>query len=382
MAAARQADDPRQAARTRLRRRPASPRPRRCPAAERLGAFLDAGRHGDMDWLARHADRRADPACLWPEARSVVVLGTQLRARPRSAGRPRAAATAARSRSMPAGRDYHDVVKKRLKAVARWMVDEPRARGEGLRRYRAGDGKAAGRSAPASAGRASIPIWSRASSAPGCSWARSSPPWTWRPTRRRPTIAARCRACLDICPTDAFPAPYRLDARRCISYLTIEHKGHDRARVPRRHGQPHLRLRRLPGRLPLEQVRRTPRARHAFLPRAELDRAAAGRSGRARRRRLPRAVRRQPDQAHRARPLRAQRADRDRQRRRPGLALAAAVERLDDGAPLVRAMAVWALRACCRQRTSPRWPPSAGARTDGDVRAEWPTPDLKGPSAG
>ena len=132
-----------------------------------------------------------------------------------------------------------------------------------------------------------------------------------------------CRACLDICPTDAFPAPYQLDARACLSYLTIEHAGPIPRALPRGPGQPHLRLRRLPGRLPLEQVR--PGRREAALharealqrpPLAEL--AGLDDAG------LPRPVRQEPDQAHRPRPVRAQRALRDRQfgrsapgRRRP-----------------------------------------------------------------
>ena len=86
--------------------------------------------------------------------------------------------------------------------------------------------------------------------------------------RRRPIIAARCRACLDICPTAAFPAPYRLDARRCISYLTIEHKGPIPRELRAADGQPHLWLRRLPRGLPVEQVR-------AGRPRAEARGARA-----------------------------------------------------------------------------------------------------------
>ena len=151
-----------------------------------------------------------------------------------------------------------------------------------------------------------------------------------------------CRACLDVCPTDAFPAPYQLDARRCISYLTIEHQGH----IPREFRAP------IGNRIygcddclavcPWNKFARA--ASEAKLQaRDDLRAPRAGRAGPARRRRLPAPLRRLADQAHRARPVRAQRPDRDRQQRRAGLA-GLVEERLADPSPLVRAMAVWALR--------------------------------------
>jgi len=192
-------------------------------AAPRLSAFLAEGQHGDMEWLARSPDRRGDPSILWPEVRSVVMLG--LNYGPAQdplqilEQRQRAAISV-----YAQGDDYHDVIKSRLKAVARWLVQQA-----------GGDVKvfvdtAAVMEKPLAA-------------AAGVGWqgkhtnlvSRRFGSWlflgaiftTLALPRTRPEAdhCGSCRACLDACPTAAFPAPYRLDARRCISYLTIEHKG-------------------------------------------------------------------------------------------------------------------------------------------------------------
>jgi epoxyqueuosine reductase len=191
--------------------------------AGRLKQWLANGMHGDMIWMESRSDERADPQTLWPEVRSVIMLGMSY-----APGHdPMALAqTSERARiSIYAqGRDYHDVVKGALKRVAGWLAHETGA-----------DVKVFVDTAP---------VMERAlAAAAGIGWqgkhtnivSRSEGSWlflgaiyttaeleTGAPEKDR---CGSCSACQDICPTHAFPSPYTLDARRCISYLTIEHKG-------------------------------------------------------------------------------------------------------------------------------------------------------------
>jgi len=190
---------------------------------ERLAAFLEAGYHGQMTWLAERSAWRGDPAALWPEARSVIVLGESYTPEtdPLSALDNRTAGTVS---VYAQNKDYHDLVKKRLKRLARWLI------GEG-----GGEVKVFVDTAP-------VPEKPLGQAA-GLGWqgkhtnlvSRELGSWFFIgsvfTTLDLPVDSAEvdhcgsCRNCLDVCPTGAFPAPYRLDARRCISYLTIEHKG-------------------------------------------------------------------------------------------------------------------------------------------------------------
>ena len=191
---------------------------------ERLQAFLAEGMHGGMGWMEARADQRADPCALWPEARSVIALG--LSYAPETdpleslAWRDRATISV-----YARNRDYHDVVKKRLKALARWIVAQ----------YADAGVKVFVDTAPVM----EKPLAQQA----GLGWqgkhtnlvSRSHGSWLFlgeiyttldlRPDASEVDHCGTCTRCLDICPTRAFPAPYRLDARRCISYLTIEHHG-------------------------------------------------------------------------------------------------------------------------------------------------------------
>ena len=192
-------------------------------AAARLQAFLDAGHHGTMEWMATTAERRGDPRILWPEVRSVVMLGMNY-----GPGIDPLDGLSQGDRGVISvyarGDDYHEVIKGRLKTVA------------GAFAARAGaDVKVFVDTAPV--------MEKPLAEAAGIGWqgkhtnlvSREFGSWLFLgaifTTAELPPDSAEsdhcgsCRACLDICPTDAFPAPYRLDARRCISYLTIEHKG-------------------------------------------------------------------------------------------------------------------------------------------------------------
>jgi epoxyqueuosine reductase len=192
-------------------------------AASRLATFLGESRHGTMDWLARNAERRADPHALWPEAKSVIVLGANY-------GPERDPLEILKDKDVGAisvyaqGADYHEVIKTKLKRLA-----------SGIARDFGADVKVFVDTAPV--------LEKPLAQAAGMGWQgkhtnlvnREFGSWLFlgsvfttlelEPDPPESDHCGQCRACLDICPTNAFPAPYQLDARRCISYLTIEHKG-------------------------------------------------------------------------------------------------------------------------------------------------------------
>jgi epoxyqueuosine reductase len=192
-------------------------------AGERLRQFLADGAHGDMDWMATTAERRENPNALWREVRSVIMLGLNY-------GQTHDPLAILQRRDRGAisvyaqGSDYHDVIKPRLKSLARWLIAQA-----------GGDVKvfidtAAVMEKPLAA--AAALGWqgkhTNLVSRQFGSWLFLGAIFTTLdlpPDAAEQDHCGNCRACLDVCPTAAFPAPYRLDARRCISYLTIEHKG-------------------------------------------------------------------------------------------------------------------------------------------------------------
>ena len=192
-------------------------------AKARLERFLADGAHGDMVWMANTVERRASPSALWPDVRSVIMLGMNygpdedplaiLKRKDRAA-----ISTYAK------GDDYHELIKARLKDVARWLV----AIAGGEVKVFVDTAAVMEKPLAAKAGLGWQGKHTNLVSRQFGSWLFLGSIFT---TLELPADAAEpdncgtCRACLDICPTAAFPEPYRLDARRCISYLTIEHKG-------------------------------------------------------------------------------------------------------------------------------------------------------------
>ena len=192
--------------------------------ARRLREWLGEGFHGQMEWMEARADVRQGPNSMWPEARSVIALGMSYV--PDSdplalEGDPERARISVYAQ----GRDYHDTVKKALKALARWLVEQ--APGSELKVFVD-----------------TAPVMEKPlGEAAGIGWqgkhtnlvSREHGSWLFLgavyttvpfvPDAPHADACGSCTACQVACPTDAFPAPYRLDARRCISYLTIEHKG-------------------------------------------------------------------------------------------------------------------------------------------------------------
>ncbi len=192
--------------------------------ARRLEQWLGEGNHGTMEWMAQRADVRRSPNAMWPDAQSVIALGMSY-----APGDDPLALEGqgdrARISVYARGRDYHDTVKKRLKAMARWLVEQ--APGTELKVFVD-----------------TAPVMEKPlGEAAGIGWqgkhtnlvSRKHGSWLFlgaiyttlpfAPDAPHADNCGSCIACQQACPTQAFPAPYRLDARRCISYLTIEHKG-------------------------------------------------------------------------------------------------------------------------------------------------------------
>ena len=337
-------------------------------AREDLADYLARGHHGDMGWMAKNAERRGDPGVLWPEARSAILLGLDYG----PAEDPRRL-QAARDRGAISvyarGRDYHDVLKKRLKALARWtqenldcevkvfvdpapVMEKPLAQAAGL-------GWQGKHTNLVARGRGS--------------WLFLGEVFTTLaldPDQAEGDYCGSCRRCLDACPTNAFPAPYRLDARRCISYLTIEHKDHIAAEFRAAMGNRIYGCDDCLAVCPWNKfARRT--TEPAFLPRAELTAPRLAELARL-------------DDAG-FRELFAgtaiKRTGRDRFVRNVLIALGnsgdptqaeSAEARLGDTSPLVRAMAVWALgRLADRESFETARADHLPGETDPAVRREW-----------
>jgi epoxyqueuosine reductase len=337
-------------------------------AAEELKDFLDQGLQGDMSWMASNAERRSDPSRLWDKARSIITVGVNYAPddNPMEALNSR---THGAISVYAHGADYHDVLKRKLKRVASWIVSA-----------HAAEVKIFVDTAPI--------MEKPVAHASGIGWqgkhtnlvSRDFGSWLFlgsifttlqlAPDAPEKDHCGTCRDCLDICPTQAFQAPYRLDARRCISYLTIEHKGHVAAEFREAIGNRIYGCDDCLAVCPWNKFAQKARE-ISFAPRPELRRPKL--SGLAD----------LDDAAFRAlfRRSPVKRIGRDRFVRNVLIAIgnsrdaslaASAEKRLMDDSPLVRAMAVWALkRLLPRAEFSAIANVKAELESDPAVAAEW-----------
>jgi len=337
-------------------------------AGRRLDSWIEAGQHGEMSWMAERSAWRRDPAALWPSASSVVML-----ADPYPADEDPLAALAMNERGTVAayarGRDYHDLLKGRLRRVAAW-----------LQAAAGGDVKIFVDTAPV--------MEKPLAAAAGLGWqgkhsnlvSRTLGSWFFLgsifATAELPCDlphadrCGSCRRCLDVCPTGAFPAPYRLDARRCISYLTIEHKGPIPRKFRRAIGNRVFGCDDCLAVCPWNRFARSGRSHAAYRPREGVHGAAL--------RTL--ATMNDPEFRERFRGTPVRRTGRNRMVRNALVALGnsgdgsladVAEQQLSDDSALVRGAAVWALARldpAALLRASRR---HGSAEGDDSVREEW-----------
>ena len=237
-------------------------------AAGRLAEWLEAGSHGEMGWMEARAEQRSSPRALWPEVRAIVMLGMSYA----PATDPTALAAhpdRGRISVYAQGQDYHDVVKRALKALGQWMARES---GAALKVF-VDTAPVMEKPLAAAAGLGWQGKHSNLVSRREGSWLFLGAIYTSADLKPDPPERDRCGscdACQRACPTDAFPAPYRLDARRCVSYLTIEHKGPIPEALRPGIGNRVYGCDDCLAVCPWNKFAQTARANRAFLPRAEL----------------------------------------------------------------------------------------------------------------
>jgi epoxyqueuosine reductase len=337
-------------------------------AGARFAAFLEAGRHGDMAWLATNAERRRNPARLWPQVRSIIMLGMSYapETNPLDAlDHPTRGAISVYAQ----GKDYHDIIKGKLKQLAALLAAQSGA-----------DVKVFVDTAPV--------MEKPLAAAAGLGWqgkntmlvSREHGSWLFLgaiftttelpPDTPEADHCGSCRRCLDVCPTAAFPAPYQLDARRCLAYLSIEHKGHIPAEFRRAMGNRIFGCDDCLAVCPWNKFAATAREAR-FHARVETDNPPLAE------------LLELDDAAFRARfaDTPVKRTGRDRFVRNVLIAAGNSGDRtllprietlLGDASPLVRAMAVWAMRQLTGDGIGEGLRHRHLAREgDSDVRAEW-----------